>query len=105
MESQYHQESRLMTADDFLDNLGFELQNMNPSTNLYKYTSDTPSWVYDVEYDYWTMTPDDMSTSTINPEMSVLRLSKYYGALDLGNVDSYYTIRPVITISKSALSE
>ena len=83
--------ARLITIDDLVNNLEYELTG-----GFYDITENTPSWVYssEGEYVYWTMTvkeaPDDMY-SVGN-----------YGNIEFNPVSVYYSIRPVLEISKNA---
>ena len=56
-------------------------------------------------YNYFTSTPDSISSATVNPVSSVLEINDTYfhGAVDGRQVNDTSLIRPVITISKSAL--
>ena len=58
-------EARLMTFEDLTGDLGFELQQVNPSLQGYKYTENTPSWVYNSNYRYWTSTRYNDSSSDV----------------------------------------
>ena len=86
---------RLITFDDLVDNLGYVSTDLN---TLYAPTADvTPSWVYNSNYEYWQMSQYEDSTSYV---WNVGR-SGYVG------IDNVYhssgSVRPVITILKSAL--
>ena len=89
-------EARLITFDELKDNLGYELID-NGSVQLWSPTDSTPTWVYNSNYYYWTMSPKDDSAS------SVWRVT-YDGSLGNGYVNNGNVVRPVITISKSNLS-
>ena len=84
--------AKLLSYEDLTDNLGFEKKNEGsifPSSN-----GNTPSWVYNFNYDSWTM-------SQYGDSWSVLFI---YNDGRLG--ESLYTdsnvVRPVIEISKNA---
>ncbi len=88
--------ARLITYDELTDNLGYEKNDSSasPSSN-----GETPSWVYNREYwySYWTMSQYGDSPS--------LMWSVYGNGL-VGRLNAYYnegTVRPVITIKKSAI--
>ena len=91
-------EARLITIDDLKDNLGYVLDT-SASSEAYIPSSSTPSWVYNSNYNYWTMSQYQDSASSV-----------WYvsgdGGLNCGNVGSYnnYVVRPVITISKTNIS-
>ena len=92
-------EARLIQYDEFA-NLGYEWGVYNVSNEGYVKGENTPSWVYNSNYYYWTMTPYQDSAAS-------LWYVNYDGNLyDGGGVNgNYNAVRPVITISKSALSE
>ena len=86
---------RLITFDDLVDNLGYTITNEN---TWYTPTADvTPSWVYNSKYYYWTMSQREDSTDSV------------WFVYPDGDVNDYYvhycagSVRPVITILKSAL--
>ena len=85
--------ARLITYDDLTDNLGFEKKNegtIYPSSN-----GNTPSWVYNSNYAYWTMSQYGDSPFEVWLVTSDGRL------LSLG-VSSSNMVRPVLVLSKSA---
>ncbi len=87
--------ARLITFDDLVDNLGYEKKNsgtLNASSN-----GETPSWVYNSKYWYYTMSQYGDFTSIV---WNVF----YDGSVYNGSVDNLGgTVRPVITILKSAI--
>ena len=89
---------RLIALND-LSELGCELQpkNVTDSTLVYKPTENTPSWFYNSNYYYWTMSPKDDSTDTVS--------AIYSDGILIENSISYpyNVVRPVITLSKSVL--
>ena len=89
-------EARLITIDDLKDNLGYELDN-SATTEIYIPSEQTPSWVYNSNYWYWTMSQYHDSASNVWDVRDG-------GSLYNGIVYYYnYVVRPVITISKSEL--
>ena len=91
-------EARLITKDELVNNLGYE-QDPTVATQMIPNQVNTPSWVYNTQYSYWTMTQF---------EDSVLGV---WGVDDSGELDDVgvsnhcnYVVRPVITIQKIALS-
>ena len=97
-------EARLITYDDLTDNLGYEKKNqgtIQPSSS-----GETPSWVYNSNYAYWTMSPrsDDLAR-VYNIERNG-RLDVTWG----GRIYQYAcsgivcVVRPVIVLSKSVLN-
>ena len=90
-------EARLITIDDLKDNLGYELDN-SATTEIYISSEQTPSWVYNSNYWYWTMSQYQDSSSNVWDV-------GYIGDLGSTSVGSSSgVVRPVITISKSNLS-
>ena len=84
--------ARLITLDDLTDNLGYEYFD-NGSAQYYDKTEDTPSWVYNSNYWYWTMTPKADSSGVW-----------YVGndGLDGDAPSGSRMVRPVLELSKSA---
>ena len=89
-------EARLITLDELKDNLGYELID-NGSVQLWSPTDSTPSWVYNGNYYYRTM-------SQYHESAPFVWLVGDGGSLDSSSVDSEFdVVRPVITISKSSI--
>ena len=88
--------ARLITLDDLADNLGYG-DNGYGTIEMSK-NGETPSWVYNSNYWYWTMSQYEDSTSNVWHESS-------NGEVNYGESVSYYggIVRPVITIKKSAI--
>ena len=85
--------ARLITYDDLTDNLGFEKKNEGisfPSSN-----GDTPTWVYNSNYWYWTMSQYGASSGVW-----------FVGADGILSIDapsrSTIMVCPVLELSKSA---
>ena len=91
-------EARLIKIDDLVADLGYEYYEQGSSTG-YRKTDSTPTWVYNSNYWYWTMSPWNDSSSNVWHVYSD-------GGLGSGNGLTYNNevVRPVITISKSALN-
>jgi prepilin-type N-terminal cleavage/methylation domain-containing protein len=94
-------EARLITFDELKDNLGYELID-NGSVQLWSPTDSTPSWVYNSNYWYWTSTQ-------YNDSSSIVWFVSDNGSLGNSGVSNLVTggdsvVRPVITISKSNIS-
>ena len=94
-------EARLITFDELKDNLGYELID-NGSAQVWLPADSTPSWVYNSNYSYWTM-------SQYNDLASAVWIVISGGNLTSSSVYStggynYRVVRPVITISKSNIS-
>ncbi len=84
--------ARLITYDELLDNLGYEDYNngtIGPSLN-----GDTPSWVYNSNYWYWTMSQKGDSSNVWDVN--------YGGNLNNGDPSRSGMVRPVLELSKSA---
>ncbi len=87
--------ARLITVDELTDNLGYG--DNGQGTIKMSQNGETPSWVYNSNYLYWTMSQYEDSTS-------------YVWRVD-GDGDVYYNdvysnigfVRPVITLLKSAI--
>ena len=94
-------EARLITYDELINNLGYDLANWNISSCGVNSES-TPSWVYNSNYWYWTMTPYNESSSSVwvvsNNGGLVSDGVEYYHYKSSGGV-----VRPVIVLPKSAL--
>ena len=88
-------EARLITFDELKDNLGYELID-NGSVQLWLPTDSTPTWVYNSNYYYWTMSPWNDSASGVWCVRDGGSLGGY--SVGIGSV-----VRPVITISKSSI--
>ena len=91
-------EARLITVEEVL-NLGYEWGQTCPTCdNEWIKTENVPTWLYNSNYYYWTMSQYNDSASDV---------WNVYGSGGLGNnnVNSYSgAVRPVIVLSKSALS-
>ena len=86
---------RLIARDDLINNLGYDDKpsTTGPSTN-----GQTPNWVYNNNYDYYTMNPFGDSNSSVWFLQSNGILYQY------GTVyDSSKVIRPVINLLKTAI--
>ena len=90
-------ETRLITKDELVNNLDYELTEECVTGNCYqrwKKTEITPSWVDNSNYSYWTMSSyDDCRNCVWN--VTFYSIDEYRG--------QSYTIRPVIVLPKSAL--
>ena len=86
--------ARLIIYDELTSNLGYEKNaaSVPPSSN-----GETPSWVYNSKYFYWTMSQDGDFNDYVWHVFSI-------GSVGGGLVyRSDGTVRPVITIKKSAI--
>ena len=86
--------ARLITLDELTINLGYEYNNFGtlyPSTNGYN----TPGWIYNGKYQYWTMSQKDDSNTKI------WYVSFEGKLLTTGhNVAGIEVVRPVINLKK-----
>ena len=89
--------ARLITLDELKDTLGYEYFN-NGSLEEYRLTSDTPDWVYNSNYWYWTMSPYEDSNSVVWEIGTNGNLSKWSGIPSVNEV-----VRPVVNLRKSAI--
>ena len=92
-------EARLITLDELTDNLGYEQGMINPSTQGYVPTSTTPSWVYNSNYYYWTMSQYNDSKYDVWDIGSNGGLGSSCVICNSTN----HVVRPVITVSKTIL--
>jgi len=91
-------EARLIKIDDLTKNLGYFWGMANPSTEGWEKGENTPSWVYNSNYWYWTM--DQYNDSSL-----FVWSVNNNGALMSNGVNKYIgLVRPVIIISKSVIS-
>jgi len=90
-------EARLITIDE-VSSLGYEWKQTCPTCGEgWVKTDDVPTWLYNSNYNYWTMSPLNDSASGVWIMLSDSSLNNY-------GVYSYFVVRPVITISKSVLN-
>ena len=91
-------EARLIKYEE-LANLGYVEGNVTPSDIGLVKTENTPSWVYNSNYTYWTMSPYNDSVSSVWTVGNDGNLIYNYGVSNLG-----IAVRPVIVLNKSALN-
>ena len=87
-------EARLITVED-VPSLGYEWYD-NGSAAFWQKTDSTPSWVYNTNYEYWTMSPYN------DTAFDVWRVSNN-GFLNESGVGNNIAVRPVIVLSKTEL--
>ena len=95
-------EARLIKYEELTEYLGYN-ESLKRCTGgcWYEKSDDIPSWVYNENYSYWTMSPvDDSSNSVwyIKNDGIIDRLVPYFS-------NDCRTIRPVITLNKNALEK
>ena len=96
---------RLLTNDELFNNLGYNTTTFDGTSFKINYDN-TPSWVYNENYEYWTMgIPDNMDFSAymINNNGNLVPVLIYVCDIVYFN-DKTYTVRPVVTLKKSALN-
>ena len=94
--------ARLIILDELKTNLGYEF-SFNGSAESWHITDDTPDWIYNTNYDYWTMSPNEDSTlNMLYVNLTILNF--YYDVyyVSSGHINGS-VIRPVVTLYKSAL--
>ena len=85
--------ARLISHDDLVDNLGY-VNSLDTSQTTASSNGNTPSWVYNSNYWYWTMSQYGDS--------SYVWFVNSSGLLNCNNVSNDDTVRPVLELSKSA---
>ena len=87
--------ARLITFDELLPNLGYDWSITSAGAGEYPiFNENVPTWVYNSNYWYWTMTP--------KADSSRVWIVGNRGALYFGGVSSSNMVRPVLVLSKSA---
>ena len=89
---------RLITIDDLEDNLGY-VQDPSVATQKIPSPENTPSWVYNSNYTYWTMSQYEDSSFLVWSVGSS-------GIIETAAIDDINNrvVRPVIVLSKSELN-
>ena len=91
-------EVRLIQYDEFA-NLGYEWGVYNVSNEGYVKGENAPTWIFNLNYIYWTMTQYQDSDSYVWYVDTVGNFS------NIGTSNGGLVVRPVIIISKSALGD
>ena len=92
-------EARLITIDE-VSGLGYEWRQSCPTCdNYWAKTEDTPNWIYNSNYWYWTMSPSETAVYSVNNEGALGTTGIIYGY----GPNSFPVVRPVIVLPKSAL--
>ncbi|MBQ9318829.1 MAG: hypothetical protein IJR82_04295 [Bacilli bacterium] len=86
--------TRLLLDEDLLFNLGYNLLN-EVTSFCFSYTSDTPSFMYDVDYEYVV----NSNTPTTGMLLRLSRLDK------ICTPTADYAIRPVVNLNKCVLED
>jgi len=102
--------ARLITVDELINDFNYEYSEVN---NAPKYipSENTPTWIYNSNYSYWTMTPYIEVNSNPDYMNNVADVSYYEGeiagSMCNAGCNGYClpseTVRPVIVLPKSAL--
>ena len=87
---------------DELPSLGYEMFD-NGSIAFLQKTENTPSWLYNSDYLYWTMSPEGDSSNYIWNICETGEVSNVDVFRHVGPKDGSFTVRPVIVLSKSVL--
>ena len=87
--------TRLISVEDLTNNLGYAKEDRATSIKLN--TETTPSWVYNDNYSYWTMSLYNSSTS------GVWNVSFDGGSTGINVYNNDRVVRPVINLYKSAM--
>ena len=93
-----YNEVRLLSHDDLITNLGY-IDSLYTSQTKQSSNGETPGWIYNDKYEYWTMSSYGDSTSKV-------WFIEKYGSLAYIDTDGRnFAIRPVITLSKTVLGD
>ncbi len=87
--------ARLISHDDLVDNLGY-VNSLDTSQTTASSNGTTPSWVYNTNYVYWTMSQYGDS------DWHVWHVDRYGELYNYNGVSDSYMVRPVLVLSKSA---
>lgn len=82
---------RLISMDDLFINLDYNLNNF--TGGFYQLTDDVQEFVYNGDYNYWTMS--DVEDSSYSKYTMY-----YYGNIFISDVSSFEAVRPVINLKK-----
>ena len=95
-------EARLITIDEAID-LGYEWGSTGVSSEGWIRSENVPTWLYNSNYRYWTISPYNDSTFYvwIVREDGSFTTTEVTSNSDLGDPDE--VVRPVIVLSKSVL--
>ena len=86
---------RLLSLDELINNFGYTF-DVDATSDRYKSSEDTPSWIYEGE-SYWTMSPyDDSSDKVWYCNSNCSPDSVYYNSI---------LVRPVIKIKKESIDD
>ena len=103
-------EARLITVNELINDFNYEYYyDEQTSHSSYRTTEDTPNWVHNGGYEYWTMSPTSEvdSNSAVKNNVEYIYGSTIRGFACYGNCGGYcmpnVTVRPVIVLPKSVL--
>ncbi len=95
--------ARLITYDELIDNLGYEIKFYCSDKTLYTGTLDNvPTWVYNNKYSYLTMSIYDSYLGDllyVKEDGKIASSGDFYSTIHI----TLLTIRPVVTLSKNKI--
>jgi len=91
------QDARLLSIEDLLTNLGYDENKTSTGEGL-EVMENVPIWLYNPDYYYWTM-------SSFHDSSMIVWSVRRDGSLGGENLYNNSVLRPVITISKTALGD
>ena len=86
--------ARLITLDEITDDFRYERYAIDPSKDGYRRSEDTPNWVYNSNYHYWTMSQYEDS-----PNFWIVTDA---GSLNYNAPSNNHMVRPALELNKSA---
>lgn len=88
----------LLSLDDLLNSLGYDVKYKVSGGNLLDVTSNVPKWVYSENYSYWTTTQCQDSLDLVSVMAG--------GIINYRTIYAYaFAVRPVIELSKFSLGD
>lgn len=96
--------TRLLKVDELLEKIGYDLYSATSDARCFKITDEVPSWIYDKDMKYWTMT----GYEDVGSRMFIINSNGSACFRDLEDrnftyVFNSYAIRPVINLNKCAI--
>ena len=91
-------ELRLINLEDLVTNLGYEYVE-NGSSKYYEISENTPKWIYNANYSYWTMTQGNDA----NTEIMYITNTGQVNEANIVFSHIFSGVRPVIKIKKSVI--
>ncbi len=96
---------RLLTKEELKNKLGYDTHNIITAYSFYR-TDAVPEWMYNSEYEYWTMSSEDdvRSKVYIILNQGTVSLTCKPGVDSINDsIFDYNAVRPVINLNKCAL--